>query len=262
MCINARASNNPNAYVPFRDSKLTRLLQESLGGNAKTSLVVCVPDAVEHIEETMSSLQFGQRAMAVLMRPRVNEVMDPDQFTAELEERISRAETARWGGGGGGGGRRGTLAARIARAAVVSGCPSGPLRVPRPACREMLKAALFSKQEQLEALRAAMESDHFTQRQKLRDVAVRFKEQKAALQAEQAKRAELESTCQVRCWPRHSSRIDVRSHLPGRCLFLTSNPPLSHRSAFSPRSGLSRLPSPSCKPSPPLWSRATRSCRV
>lgn len=95
MCINARASGNPNAYVPFRDSKLTRLLQESLGGNARTSLIVCVPDAAEHLEETMSSLQFGQRAMSVVTRARVNEVMDPIQFASELEAKVDRAESAR-----------------------------------------------------------------------------------------------------------------------------------------------------------------------
>eukprot|EP00198_Chlamydomonas_reinhardtii_P004551 XP_001693887.1 predicted protein [Chlamydomonas reinhardtii] len=42
MCISARAQDSP--HVPFRDSKLTRLLQESLGGNAKTSLILCLSD--------------------------------------------------------------------------------------------------------------------------------------------------------------------------------------------------------------------------
>ena len=72
MCVNARA--DPTAtHVPFRDSKLTRLLQESLGGNAKTSMLVAVADAAEHNEETAQSLGFGARAMRVKTQARVNE---------------------------------------------------------------------------------------------------------------------------------------------------------------------------------------------
>ncbi|GAX79215.1 hypothetical protein CEUSTIGMA_g6655.t1 [Chlamydomonas eustigma] len=82
MCISARASENP--HVPFRESKLTRLLQESLGGNAKTTLVVCVADAVQHADETLQSLQFGSRAMCVKNKPVVNERMDYRVLHAEL----------------------------------------------------------------------------------------------------------------------------------------------------------------------------------
>jgi hypothetical protein len=46
-------------------------LQESLGGNAKTTLVVCVADAVQHADETLQSLQFGSRAMCVKNKPVV-----------------------------------------------------------------------------------------------------------------------------------------------------------------------------------------------
>ena len=72
MCVNARASNT-KVHVPFRDSKLTRLLQDSLGGNARTSLVVAVSDAVEHADETVQSLMFGSRAMRVVTHAQVNE---------------------------------------------------------------------------------------------------------------------------------------------------------------------------------------------
>ncbi|KAL4437271.1 hypothetical protein ABPG75_004410 [Micractinium tetrahymenae] len=83
MCINARA--DPNAtHVPFRDSKLTRLLQDSLGGNAKTSLLVAACDAAEHVEETMQSLQFGMRAMCVRTQAVVNERVDYRTLHAEM----------------------------------------------------------------------------------------------------------------------------------------------------------------------------------
>lgn len=82
MCINARA--NDSSHVPFRDSKLTRLLQESLGGNAKTSLVICVRDDALHCDETLQSLQFGSRAMCVKNKPVVNERSDYKALQAEL----------------------------------------------------------------------------------------------------------------------------------------------------------------------------------
>lgn len=145
MCIKARASKDPDAFVPFRDSKLTRMLQESLGGNAKTSLIVCVPDAVEHLEETMSSLLFGQRAATVQTKARVNEVMDPDQFASAAQERLDREQAA----------------------------------------REMLQAALFSKQEQMEALRAARESEQAQQKVKLRQIASDFNDLRERLVREQ-----------------------------------------------------------------------------
>lgn len=78
MCINARA--DPAAtHVPFRDSKLTRLLQDSLGGNSKTSLIVACADAAEHVEESLQSLQFGSRAMRVRTAAVVNEVSLPSR---------------------------------------------------------------------------------------------------------------------------------------------------------------------------------------
>lgn len=51
-----------NAHVPYRDSKLTRLLQDSLGGNARTSLIVCCSPCSSNLVETLSTLRFGQGA--------------------------------------------------------------------------------------------------------------------------------------------------------------------------------------------------------
>ena len=57
--INALADGKP--HIPFRDSKLTRILQQSLGGNCKTALMVAVSPHSDNEAETMSSLRFGQR---------------------------------------------------------------------------------------------------------------------------------------------------------------------------------------------------------
>ncbi|KAG2485040.1 hypothetical protein HYH03_016243 [Edaphochlamys debaryana] len=94
MCISARAQDSP--HVPFRDSKLTRLLQESLGGNAKTSLILCLSDVRQHADESLQSLQFGSRAACVRNKPVVNERLAVRQLTAELlaalEEGHERAD--------------------------------------------------------------------------------------------------------------------------------------------------------------------------
>jgi kinesin family protein 5 len=58
--------------VPYRDSKLTRLLQESLGGNSKTSLIIACSPSVFNEEETRSTLRFGQRAKQIKNKAKVN----------------------------------------------------------------------------------------------------------------------------------------------------------------------------------------------
>ena len=59
-------------HIPYRDSKLTRLLQESLGGNALTSLIVNISPSLYNEAETVTSLRFGHRAKAVKNSPKIN----------------------------------------------------------------------------------------------------------------------------------------------------------------------------------------------
>ena len=68
--IHALTSNSE--HIPYRDSKLTRILQESLGGNYKTSLIVTASPHSYHLEETLSSLQFAQRAKTIKNKVKVN----------------------------------------------------------------------------------------------------------------------------------------------------------------------------------------------
>ncbi|KAF4642620.1 putative kinesin [Toxoplasma gondii] len=61
-----------SSFVPYRDSKLTRVLQDALGGNSNTCLILsCSQDAV-HLSESISTLRFGQRAMRVKNSPKMN----------------------------------------------------------------------------------------------------------------------------------------------------------------------------------------------
>lgn len=63
---------NENKYVPYRDSKLTRLLEQSLGGNSKTSLIITCSPAIYNEQETLSTLRFGSRAQKILNKPVIN----------------------------------------------------------------------------------------------------------------------------------------------------------------------------------------------
>ena len=61
-----------NSHIPYRDSKLTRLLQDSLGGNSHTLMIACVSPADSNLEETMSTLRYADRARKIKNKPIVN----------------------------------------------------------------------------------------------------------------------------------------------------------------------------------------------
>jgi len=73
-------------HIPYRDSKLTRLLQESLGGNHKTALVVTLSPHSCQLQESISSLKFAQRAKKIKNRVKVNIKNSPDQLAKIIEE--------------------------------------------------------------------------------------------------------------------------------------------------------------------------------
>ncbi|XP_062857158.1 kinesin-like protein KIF3C [Trichomycterus rosablanca] len=77
------------AHVPYRDSKLTRLLRDSLGGNAKTVMVATLGPANFNYEESLSTLRYANRAKNIKNAPRVNE--DPkDALLREFQREIAR----------------------------------------------------------------------------------------------------------------------------------------------------------------------------
>jgi len=82
---------NPNTFhISYRDSKLTRLLKESLGGNAKTSLIVTVSPSTYNQDETMSSLLFASRAMKVQNRPVINRSVDYQALCLKLQDDLDK----------------------------------------------------------------------------------------------------------------------------------------------------------------------------
>lgn len=60
-------------FIPYRDSKLTRLLQDSLGGNAKTVMIATISASYLHYEETLSTLKYASRAKYITNVPVINE---------------------------------------------------------------------------------------------------------------------------------------------------------------------------------------------
>lgn len=55
-----------SVHIPFRDSKLTRILEDSLGGNTRTCLIACISPTIDCLDETVSTLKFADRAQKVV----------------------------------------------------------------------------------------------------------------------------------------------------------------------------------------------------
>ncbi|KAI0957327.1 hypothetical protein AcW1_005753 [Taiwanofungus camphoratus] len=89
MVINALTDGKAK-HVPYRDSKLTRILQESLGGNSRTTLIInCSPSSYNEAE-TLSTLRFGIRAKSIKNTARVNAELSP----TELKALLAKAQAA------------------------------------------------------------------------------------------------------------------------------------------------------------------------
>lgn len=81
----SQLSESGNSFVGYRDSKLTRLLQDSLGGNSMTLLIACVSPADYNLEETLSTLRYADRAKKIKNKPIINQ----EPKTAEINRLTS-----------------------------------------------------------------------------------------------------------------------------------------------------------------------------
>lgn len=79
-----------SSHIPYRESKLTRLLQDSLGGQTKTCIIATVSPAKSNLEETISTLDYAFRAKNIRNKPQVNQLLSKKtllkEFTAEIEK--------------------------------------------------------------------------------------------------------------------------------------------------------------------------------
>ncbi|KAF2403790.1 kinesin heavy chain [Trichodelitschia bisporula] len=85
MVINS-LTDGKSSHIPYRDSKLTRILQESLGGNSRTTLIInCSPSSYNDAE-TLSTLRFGVRAKSIKNKAKINAELSPTELKIMLKK--------------------------------------------------------------------------------------------------------------------------------------------------------------------------------
>lgn len=83
--ISQLSSRQAGSHVSYRDSKLTRLLQDSLGGNAITYMIACVTPAEFHLSETLNTVQYAHRATAIQNKPQIQQVSEDSDKQAVID---------------------------------------------------------------------------------------------------------------------------------------------------------------------------------
>ena len=86
--INALTDKKGKNYIPYRDSKLTRLLQDSLGGNCKTTMIATISPSEDAFSESLSTLYFAQRAKKIKNRPVINEDVNNRALIRKYENEL------------------------------------------------------------------------------------------------------------------------------------------------------------------------------
>ena len=87
-------TDGKSSHIPYRESKLTRVLQESLGGNSKTCLIITCSPSIYNESETLSTLRFGERAKKIKNKPKINKeltVAELQKLVDQLKENLKQA---------------------------------------------------------------------------------------------------------------------------------------------------------------------------
>ncbi|KAL6227055.1 hypothetical protein ACLB2K_001014 [Fragaria x ananassa] len=87
-----KLSKGRNGHIPYRDSKLTRILQSSLGGNARTAIICNLSPAHSHVEQSRNTLLFASCAKEVTTNAQVNVVMSDKTLVKHLQKELAKLE--------------------------------------------------------------------------------------------------------------------------------------------------------------------------
>lgn len=88
-----KLSKGRNGHIPFRDSKLTRILQSSIGGNARTAIICTMSPARSYVEQTRNTLLFASCAKEVSTNAKVNVVVSDKSLVKQLQRELARLES-------------------------------------------------------------------------------------------------------------------------------------------------------------------------
>lgn len=91
-CINALTEGKSRRHVPYRNSKLTRLLQDSLGGNSETLFIACISPAAKNLDTTLNTLRYASRARAIRNNLRLNNKLSPEEEIEYLKQVIQQLQ--------------------------------------------------------------------------------------------------------------------------------------------------------------------------
>ncbi|MED6150544.1 Kinesin-like protein nack2 [Stylosanthes scabra] len=87
-----KLSGGKHGHIPYRDSKLTRILQSALGGNARTAIICTISPSLSHVEQTKNTLTFATSAKEVVNNARVNMVVSDKTLVRQLQKEVVRLE--------------------------------------------------------------------------------------------------------------------------------------------------------------------------
>lgn len=91
--IAALTDKKARSHIPYRDSKLTRILEDSLGGNCKTTMMAMISPSADAFGETQSTLKFATRAKKIKNEARINEDIDQRALLRKYEVELRRLKT-------------------------------------------------------------------------------------------------------------------------------------------------------------------------
>jgi hypothetical protein len=97
VALQERSQGKARPHVPHRNSMMTSVLRDSLGGNCRTVMIATVNTAPEQLEETISTCRFAQRVAQISNQVYVNEELDPVLVIRRLKQEIRDLKVGRWG---------------------------------------------------------------------------------------------------------------------------------------------------------------------